>query len=181
MADLTLYFVAAAGLGALLAAAVLTAPRVLPLKIGALAVLALLMPTVYLGLNAMLSRPKPVSIEWLAAPDEDAKVVAAYMDEDEAIYLWLKLAGEGEPRAYRMPWHEQRARELHEAQQAAEQAGTEVVMRKPFARDDRESPPMFHPEPQEAPPPKQTAQRPAIHHPLERRRRPTPRPQGRRR
>lgn len=161
MTDLTLYFVATAGLAALMAAAVLSAPRSFPLKVGAVAVLAMLMPTVYMGLSTMLSRPKPVEIELLARPAKDAEVVASYMKEGEAIYVWLKLPGADEPRAYRLPWNEKQARELRQAERAADEAGTQVAMRRPFGNHPTDSIPVFHPMPQKPLPPKQTAEGPA--------------------
>lgn len=103
-----------------------------------------------------LGRPKPIRIE-LAALDQ-SEVISALPIEDEAIYLWLRLPNEMDPRAYVMPWDLQQAQELMKARGEAEEAGTGVKMGLPSDEglDDRE--PMFYAEPQPPSPLKGGAQ-----------------------
>lgn len=157
MADLLLYFAAAATLAGAVAALTFTLPRALWLKFAALGAAGVLATTVYYGLGDMLGRPKPVSIAWLHAGAAEAQVVASQLDEPRAVYLWLRLPGVPEPRAFSMPWDEQTARELAEARRTAEQDGTEVVMRMKRGNDEADDEPMFYAEPQPALPPKQSA------------------------
>lgn len=131
-------------------------PRGMPVKVGALALSALLMASSYGGFLELLGRPKPASLEWIAQAEE-ATVVGVRMREDEAIYLWLELEPASEPRAYVIPWSQEQAKELQEAMQEAESKGGEVKMRGPFsARQDTEEP-MFYAQPQAVPPPKPNA------------------------
>lgn len=155
MADLVLYFAASVALASAIAAVTLSAPRALWLKVGAIATAGVLMVAIYLGLNGMMSRPKPMSLEWYRASAEDANVIAATMIEGEAIYLWLRVPQDSEPRSYRMPWSEEAARQLAEAQHAAESNGREVMMRKPFQSMQGAERPIFYPEPQPPLPAKQ--------------------------
>ena len=74
------------------------------------------------------------------------------MKENEAIYLWLQLPEVEEPRSYELPWSEETAKQLHKAQQDAEQTGTEVKMKKPFEKTMDTEDPVFYAAPQ-APPP----------------------------
>ncbi len=57
------------------------------------------------------------------SPPADASMVAQYVDEPNAIYLWLIPPGEDKPRAYRIPYtraaHEQAAK----AQEIAKRGG----------------------------------------------------------
>lgn len=77
-------------------------------------------------ITELLSHPKPLQNELFG---EDKAIVLSYVaQEDVAIYLWLMLNGETEPRYYVMPWSDEAAQELHEAQQQAEADGTGVEM-----------------------------------------------------
>lgn len=109
----------------------------------------LLLAVTWLGGAELLARPKPIHLEW-RAPDQ-VEVLAARLFEGRAIYLWLALAGESEPRAYVLPWDQQQAEELYRALRAGGQERG-VVMRRPFGTDKgRDYRPRFHPPPQEAP------------------------------
>jgi len=141
------WFVVTAVLAAVLALIAIAAPRRRRLKIGSLAVSALFLPLVYMVANDLMSRPKPLHLEGALQHLESASVVASLAREDEAIYLWLKFENIDEPRAYQLPWDEQTAVELHEAQRQAEQEGTEVQVRQPFATERREGDPVFYSEP----------------------------------
>ena len=122
-----------------------------------------ILPLSYLAVSALLSRPKPVQVEWIQRGLEEAEVLAVQYREDQAIYLWLALAGTEEPRAYSLPWSDQAAKQLHEAMREAESQGTGVAMRMPFEPSYDESEPLFYARPQEPPPDKaQQADRPLV-------------------
>ena len=148
------FFVIAGALAALLAKITIWSPRRLWLKLTALGVTALFLPLSYLAFTDLLSRPKPVQVEWVQRSLEEAEVLAVQMREDQAIYLWLGLSGLAEPRAYAMPWSEQAARQLQAAQREAEAQGTAVQMRMPFEPSLDESEPLFYARPQQPPPEK---------------------------
>lgn len=145
-------FAASALLAGLLAAIGIWSPRRLSIKIGALALVALFLPVTYLALGELLSRPKPLALEWHHRELATAEVLAADLREDEAIFLWLRIGDVVEPRAYVLAWDEQRARQLYEAQREAEADGTAVRMRRPFERDREQ--PLFYAAPQPELPPK---------------------------
>ena len=110
----------------------------------------------YAGFTDLMGRPKPTNLEWAARNASEATVLAGEIREGEAIYLWLDIAGEDEPRAYALPWSFDIARQLQETQRRAEQDGSSVRMQSPFEADFRAEDPMFYAEPQPAPPPKST-------------------------
>lgn len=143
------------GLAALLAAVAIWAPRKAWVRAGAVAATALFIPAAYASLGELLSRPKPVELEWRHRDLGEATVLSSIMREGDAIYLWLQLPGEEQPRAYALPWDDSLARELHEAQQEAEGAGTPLRVRLPFEPSLNEEQPMFHTPPQPPLPPKQ--------------------------
>ncbi len=146
--DLVAFFSIAGVLAAVLALISIWSPRQLWIKVTALATTALFLPTAYISLVDMLSRPKPVGMEWLNANATDAVVLGSHMVEDEAIYIWLGIEGAAEPRAYVLPWDRETAKQLHDAQRAAEADGTGLRVQMPFESsvDDRER--KFYAEPQ---------------------------------
>lgn len=127
------------------------------LKSGAILIVALTLPAAYLTILDLLSRPKPVSLEWGARDLSEATVIGAHLKEGDRIFLWLHVEGLDEPRYYVLPWDEQLAKQLYGAQQEAEAEGTEVRMNRPFAHKNMESEMMFYALPQPAPPPKQNS------------------------
>lgn len=147
-------FAVAALLVAALAAISIRSHQRFWLKAGAIAIVALFLPAAYLTIVDLLSRPKPVTQEWGARALPEATVLSAQFTEGDRIFLWLKLAEIDEPRYYALPWNEQMARQLFEAQQDAESNGTEVRMTRPFDSSHLESERMFYALPQEALPPK---------------------------
>jgi hypothetical protein len=111
-----------------------------------------LIAVVYGGSVELLSRPKPLRLEWRHAAE--AKVLGASLREGEGIYVWLQLAGADEPRAYVLPWDLQMAEQLQTAMREGQANGTDVQMSMPFdpGLDDRE--PKFYSAPQQALPDK---------------------------
>lgn len=154
MSSLPFIFFAAALVAAALTSIAVWAPRRLPLKVSAIGMAALFMPLGYVGFSDLLSRPKPVSLEWWLSQADEATVLGSQIRERDTVYLWLQLASEPEPRAYRMPWDQRVAEELQAALAEAQRNGTGVKMRLPFEStlDRRER--MFYALPQPALPPK---------------------------
>ena len=155
MSNLTAYFVLAAALVAVLAHISVWAPRKVWVKVSALITTALFLPAAYVSLSDLLSRPKPIEFQWGNLDVAEAAVIGSSMKEGEAIYLWLGLEGLDEPRAYTLPWDQEMAQQLYDAQRSAEAQGNGVRMSMPFERswDKRER--RFYAAPQPPPPDKQ--------------------------
>jgi len=154
----TNWFIIATALTAVLASIAIWSPRSLPLKIGALICATAFLPLGYFGMNDILSRPKPMLLETVNKDIEQVQVLSSIMKENEAIYLWLQLPEVDEPRSYKLPWSEEMAKQLHKAQQDAEQDGTEVKMKKPFEKSVDSEDAVFYAAPQEAPPVKHASE-----------------------
>jgi len=148
----TNWFVIATALTALLASIAIWSPKSLYLKVGALLCATAFLPVAYFGLNDILSRPKPAQLETVHKDVEQVQVLSSIMEEDEAIYLWLQLPEVDEPRSYQLPWSDEMAKQLHKAQQEAEQTGQEVKMKKPFEKTLDTEDPVFYAAPQSPPP-----------------------------
>lgn len=105
-----------------------------------------LVAVVYAGSAELLGRPKPMRLEW--HDTQHAQVLGASMRENDAIYVWLQLDGQSEPRAYRLSWSIQAAQQLQTAMQEGEANGTGVQMSMTGdnGRDQRE--PKFYATPQ---------------------------------
>jgi hypothetical protein len=160
MTGVTQLFVAGALLAAVLALISIWAPRRLPVKGTALAVSVLFLPLGYASLVDLLSKPKPVDLEWWLRGAAEAEVLASRLVEGEAIYLWLQLPDVAEPRAYVLPWSRASAEQLQEAGREADQQGGGVQMRLPFEPSLDQQEPRFYARPQPAPPPKDLADPP---------------------
>jgi hypothetical protein len=161
MTGLPVLFAAAALLAALLASVAVWAPRRLPVKLGTLAAATLFLPLGWAAMADLLSRPKPVALEWWLKRAADATVLGSVIEEERRVYLWLQLDGSDQPRAYALPWDRRMAEQLQEAQREAAERQTAVRMRLPFepSLDDRE--PKFYALPQPALPPKEPPPAPA--------------------
>ncbi len=155
MTDVSGLFVVAAVLAFILATHGIWAPRRLGVKISAVITTALFLPLAYAATLTLLSKPKPVHLEWWLAHADEATVLGSSMREGDGIYLWLQMAELIEPRAYVLPWSQELAQELQEALRQAEQNGSAVQMRLPFepSLDNRD--PKFYALPQPALPPKE--------------------------
>lgn len=115
----------------------------------------------WVSLIEQQGRPKPVALEWWMRHADEAAVLGSQMDEGKQLYLWLKVAGEVEPRAYTLPWDQKTAQQLQSALEEAARNGTQARMRLPFepTLDARE--PKFYAPPQPALPPKDLTDPPA--------------------
>jgi hypothetical protein len=149
-----LLYAALIAIAVTLAHIVVWSPRKLWIKLLALGALCLFFPVGYASLAELLGRPKPVLLEWVQRHAPTANVLGASMKENEAIYVWLQMPGEVEPRAYRLPWTRQLAQQLQGAQAQAEKNHTGVEMRAPFEDSLERREPVFHARPQEALPEK---------------------------
>lgn len=141
-------------IGAALASLAIWSRRMLLAKSAAIVLTVGLVGTGYSTTVELLGRPKPVDIEWSGHDLAEARVIAAEMREDVAIYVWLGIDGEEEPRSYVLPWSDEAAQQLHGAMQQAEEEGGEVQMSQPFESSRDEQEPMFYATPIEALPPK---------------------------
>ena len=155
--EILILFALAAALAAVLVNLCIWSPGGTKRKAIALGTALMFLPVAYLSISQLPSRPKPVNIEWLQSVTAEPKVISSVMKEGEAIYLWLTLENVEEPRAYVIPWSDQAARQLHEAQRSAEAEGTQVRMRQPFNNDTAQQDPVFYADPQEPLPEKSTA------------------------
>jgi len=148
-------FGASLGLAAALAAIAIWSPRALWIKISALAIATLFVPVAYVSVIELLSRPKPVALEWSRANLAEAKVLGADLREGESIYVRLRVAGIDEPRFYVLPWDQNLAEQLQKAQREAAQQGTDVRAKNLFrSGPEHDRQPVFYARPQEARPPK---------------------------
>jgi hypothetical protein len=154
MTDLSYLFIVTAVLAGVLAMMTIWSRHGLWLKLGAIATAALFLPLAYAGFASLLSKPKPVSLEWWLQRADQATVLGSSIQEEQGIFLWLQLAEISEPRAYVMPWDRKLAEQLQQAMREAEENGGQLTMRLPFepSLDDRA--PKFYALPQPAMPPK---------------------------
>ena len=124
---------------ALVTALAITALRgggALWVRIGAVVIAALFMPAAYVGVIELLSRPKPVTLEWLRQGTSEATVLGTRIDENTAIHVWLELPGEDEPRAYVLPWNRSLAERIVEATEESKRTRGRVRLALPFQRGD---------------------------------------------
>ena len=164
MDDFVYHFAAAAALAAVLANIGIWAPRRLWVRLGALVVAALFIPVAYASTAALLSRPKPVSLEWARGNTEEAAVLGSSINEGQAIYVWLQMPWSVEPRAYRLPWNRDVAQQLEQARREADRQGTGMVMRLPFEQSFDTQEPKFYALPQPQLPPKDAPDSPPPQH-----------------
>jgi hypothetical protein len=127
-------FITALFLAALLAAIAIWAPRIPRVRAAALLVATLLIPVGYLQAVELLSRPKPMRYEWFKRNVELAQILGASFDEGRAIYLWLRIEQEIEPRYYILPWRQETAQKLEELIDNAIRKNATVLLKKPFFR-----------------------------------------------
>ncbi len=143
-----LFYTAMVALAGAIAALALWARVRRSLKVVVLALTAAWLVVAYGALAELLSRPKPVGLEFARAQAAEAEVLAGRIVEDEAIYLWLGFGDLAEPRAYRLPFDRATAEELRRALERSREEGGGVKMRLPFepSLDDQE--PRFYAPPQ---------------------------------
>lgn len=148
MSEIPGLFVVAVVLLGVLATHSIWAPRRMRVKLSALLTTMLFLPLAYAAMVLLLSKPKPVHLEWWQANADEATVLGSSMREGHGIYLWLQMVDLVEPRSYVLPWSRELAQELQDALREAEENDTAVQMRLPFepSLDNRE--PKFYAMPQ---------------------------------
>ena len=153
--DVVIYlFIPAALVAGVLANISILSPRKLWVKLSALLAATAFMPLAYGSLSELLSRPKPVSLEWAQRKVKEASVLAASVQEGAAIYLWIKMPEIAEPRAYQLPWNKETAKQLQKAQREAQKNKNGVRIRLPFDGTNDPRKRMFYAPPQRPLPPK---------------------------
>lgn len=135
MHALLFLFAATVGVTALLAIIAIWAPRKPIVRFLALAATIMIIPLGYIQLTEMLSRPKPIEFEWLRNDIEQAQLLGVSLDEGRAIYMWLRIDKEIEPRYYVMPWKQQVAEKLEDLIDNALRRNATIILKKPFIRD----------------------------------------------
>lgn len=122
-----------------------------------------LVATLFGALYDLTGRPRLSTLELLRRDAPEADVLAADIVPDKVIRLWLRIQGDDEPLAYRMPWDKSTAEKLQQAMRDwGQEGGPGVKMRMPFepTLDPREPP--FYAAPQPAMPPKDLPQQEVI-------------------
>ena len=149
MESIPYYYFSYVLLSCFLAMVAIWARRQLWIRSAAVIMLAVLLGIEYFALTDLLSRPKPAVLERQAERVREARVLAASLDEGNAIYLWLRLPDLREPRYYAMPWEHEAAVELQKAIAQADLDRTFVMMRAPFESTvERRKLPKFYSTPQ---------------------------------
>lgn len=127
-------FAGAVAVAAGLASLAIWAPRITRVRLIALALATLFIPVAYGMMAELLSKPKPMSLEWFERASEEALVLGIDLDEGRAIHLWLRLSGVGAPRYYVVPWNVRLAEKLEDAADDAVRRNGAIVLRKPFMK-----------------------------------------------
>lgn len=135
METLIVFFCLFVGIAAALAAIAVWTPRKTPIRAAAVVVTALFVPVAYLGLQDLLSKPKPMEHEWFKRHVDEAVVLGVSLDEGEAIYLWLRLDDSLEPRFYVLPWRTQLAEKLQNLIDEAIEENATVTIKNPFSKN----------------------------------------------
>ena len=101
-----------------------------------------------------MSGHKPASLEWVKGSTESTWVVASHQHKNQAIYLWLLFDGDTQPRAYRLPWNLEMAKQLQEAQLSASRDKSEIRVKHPLGRNRPTQELISHALARKSPPPK---------------------------
>ncbi len=150
MDSLFLHFTALIALAGVLATIAVRAPRRMARRAGAVAISALFIPVAYAGLADLLSRPKPVWLEWSRERVAEATILGSHLQEGVGIYLWLHMPETDAPRAYVLPWDRKLAQQLQGARRQAQRNRSGLKMRHPFETSRNGATPIFYAAPQPA-------------------------------
>ena len=115
-------------LGCLLAIIAVWSRRSLKIRAGAVILLLVLMGLNYSALVNLLGRPQPIDSIAKANFEGDSVVLAATVEEGNAIYLWLRHPNQRKPSYYSMDWD-------HESAVALKQAMA-IITKRQHHRDD---------------------------------------------
>lgn len=94
--------------------------------------------------------------------DGEVTVLAHKAIPNKAVYLYLDVPGQEEPRAVVLPWNDNTAKQLQDLEDAARSDKKGRAKMRFSSSLERREPPQFYPMPQEALPPKQVQQPPAF-------------------
>lgn len=125
---------------ALLASIAIRAPRPLALRTLAVVATTAFIPTAYVALNELLGKPKPIARTWFEPRAKTATLLGVSLDDGKAIYLWLRLDGVKEPRAYVLPWQLELAQRLQDVIEEAITTNGVVRLHDPFAHRSLQDP-----------------------------------------
>ena len=139
MDDMIYLFAAVVFLAAVLASISIWAPRKLWTRGASVIATVGLIIVSYIGFSDLLSRTKPIHLEWAMRTVTEARVLGASPREGEAILVWLQLCGVTEPRAYRLPWSRGHAQQFQDATEQNCGTQTGVRMRSPFRNQFQEN------------------------------------------
>ena len=98
------FFAAAVLLAAVLASISIWSPKKLWIRGASVIATAVLIVVSFIRFSDLLSRSKPIHLEWAMRTVGEENVLGASAREGEAIFVWLKIEGIDEPRTYKMPW-----------------------------------------------------------------------------
>jgi len=135
METLIVFFALFTGVAAALAAIAVWTPRKTYIRAAAVVVTALFIPIAYLGLQDLLSKPKPMENEWFKRHVDEAVVLGVSLEEGKAIYLWLRLDDSLQPRFYMLPWRTQLAEKLQNLIDEAIEEKAIVTIKNPFSKN----------------------------------------------
>ena len=157
MIEIAAPFVGSVAIAGLLVSLALWSRRRVRFKLMVLGLMAVFAVVHYVALVDLMSRPKPLALEWSPPDSDSTAVIASQMQEGVAIWLWMQRADAAEPRAYQLPWDENMARQLHEAKRQSEQTGGSVRMQQGQGAEFVAGERVFYADPQMPPPPKQVS------------------------
>ncbi len=135
---LTWLVIAVTALAAGLALIAIRAPRPTWVRVTALCLTAAMLPIAYAETTEVLSRPKPIHLEWFRKNAEKTTVLSASFDEGKAIYLWLRIEDDLMPRYYVMPWSTEFASRLEDGLEEAVLQRGNIILRELFAQENLE-------------------------------------------
>jgi L-lactate permease len=97
-------------------------------KVVALVLFSGLIATGYYSVAELLGRPKPAHLASIVSGNQTVTIVASYLRENEAIYLWLMSDDASTPIAFVLPWSLEAAKKLRKAKRKARTSGTALKM-----------------------------------------------------
>jgi len=115
-------------IGCLLALIAIWSRRTLVVRLGAVLGLVALVSVNYGALVNLLGRPQPVEGIITDTVEDDAIVLAASIEEGQAIYLWLRHPQRRQPRYYILDWDQDAAIALKKAMDQSARNNTTVMM-----------------------------------------------------
>lgn len=132
MEDIPEYYLLYVLIGCVLALLAIWSRRRLVVRLAAVGMLLILMLTNYSALLDLLGKPLPFRYAGVEELTGDAIVLAASIDEGIAIYLWLRVPDQRQPRYYRIAWNHDAALSLKKALDRSYRDNSTVMMNPNF-------------------------------------------------